>query len=74
VPFIADRTRAIIRNTYLPADDHKALAISLTRIGLATGQADDDTAIPSCTLASSRRSRRSRGLFPIQRSNDRSTR
>jgi hypothetical protein len=44
VPFIADRTRAIIRNTYLPADDHKALAISLTRIGLATGQADDDTA------------------------------
>jgi hypothetical protein len=44
VPFIADRARAIIRSTYLPADDHKALAISLTRIGLAAGQADDETA------------------------------
>jgi TIR domain-containing protein len=44
VPFISDRARATIRNTYLPADDHKALAISLTQIGFITGQADDDAA------------------------------
>lgn len=44
VPFISDRARATIRNTYLPADDHKALAISLTQIGFIAGQADDDAA------------------------------
>jgi hypothetical protein len=44
VPFISDRARATIRNTYLPADDHKALAISLLRIGFITGQANDDAA------------------------------
>jgi hypothetical protein len=44
VPFITDRARATIRNTYLPADDHKALAISLIQIGFISGQADDDTA------------------------------
>jgi TIR domain len=44
VPFISDRDRAKIRNTYLPADDHKALAISLTQIGFISGQADDDAA------------------------------
>jgi hypothetical protein len=44
VPFISDRARATIRNTYLPADDHKALAISLIQIGFISGQADDDAA------------------------------
>ena len=44
VPFISDRDRAKIRNTYLPADDHKALAISLTQIGFISGQADDNAA------------------------------
>jgi TIR domain len=44
VPFISDRARATIRNTYLPANDHKALAISLLRIGFITGQANDDAA------------------------------
>jgi hypothetical protein len=44
VPFISDRARATIRNTYLPADDHKALAISVSQIGFISGQADDDTA------------------------------
>jgi hypothetical protein len=44
VPFISDRDRATIRNTYLPADDHKALAISLIQIGFTSGQGDDDTA------------------------------
>ena len=44
VPFISDRDRATIRSTYLPADDHKALAISLLRIGFIIGQADDDAA------------------------------
>jgi hypothetical protein len=44
VPFISDRDRATIRNTYLPADDHKALAISVSRIGYTSDQADDDAA------------------------------
>jgi hypothetical protein len=44
VPFIPDRGREVIRKIYLPADDHKALAISMLRMGFITGQADDDTA------------------------------
>jgi hypothetical protein len=44
VPFISDRDQTAIRNTYLPADDHKALAISLIQIGFISGQGDDDTA------------------------------
>jgi adenylate cyclase len=44
VPFISDRDRATIQNTYLPAGDHKALAISLTQIGFISGQADDNAA------------------------------
>jgi hypothetical protein len=44
VPFISDRDRATIRRTYLPANDHKALAISLIKIGFTSGQADDDAA------------------------------
>jgi adenylate cyclase len=39
-----DRARETIRNEYLPAADHKALAISSGPIGFITGQADDDTA------------------------------
>jgi class 3 adenylate cyclase len=44
VPFIADRSRATIRNEYVPAADHKALAISSGPIGFTSGQADDATA------------------------------
>jgi class 3 adenylate cyclase len=44
VPFISDRDRATIRSAYLAAQDHKALAISLTQIGFITGQNDDQTA------------------------------
>jgi hypothetical protein len=44
VPFISDRDRATIRSVYLSAQDHKALAISLTQIGFISGQTDDDTA------------------------------
>jgi class 3 adenylate cyclase len=44
VPFIPDRARVTIRNEYLPAADHKALAISTAPIGLSAGQADDATA------------------------------
>jgi class 3 adenylate cyclase len=44
VPFIAERSRATIRNEYLPAADHKALAISAGPIGFTSGQADDETA------------------------------
>jgi class 3 adenylate cyclase len=44
IPFITDRGRAVVRDEYVPAADHKALAISSGPIGLSTGQADDDTA------------------------------
>jgi len=44
IPFIPDRARDAIRNAYLPAADHKALAISTAPIGFSTGQADDATA------------------------------
>jgi len=43
VPFIADSERASIRNIYLSAPDHKALAVS-TRLGFSTGQKDEETA------------------------------
>jgi hypothetical protein len=44
IPLIADRIRANIRNEYVPAPPHKALAISTGPIGFITGQADDETA------------------------------
>jgi class 3 adenylate cyclase len=44
IPFVPDRARAAVRNEYVPAADHKALAISTAQIGFITGQADDETA------------------------------
>ncbi len=44
VPFAADRARATIRTSYMPAPDHKALAISAVQIGFVSGQKDDETA------------------------------
>ena len=44
IPFIPDRARTAVRNAYMPAADHKALAISTAPIGFSTGQADDATA------------------------------
>jgi len=44
IPFIADRARGAVRSEYMPAPDHKALAISTAPIGFSTGQADDETA------------------------------
>jgi class 3 adenylate cyclase len=44
VPLIADRARAIVRDEYIPAADHKALAISTGPIGFISSQADDETA------------------------------
>ena len=45
IPFIPERARATIRNEYLTAADHKALAISIgAPIGFISGQPDDDTA------------------------------
>ena len=44
VPFIRDRDREAIRSGYLPAPEHKALAISVNRSGFITGQQDDETA------------------------------
>jgi len=44
VPFIPDRQRIAIRTAYLPAPDHKALAISVFQGAFSTDQKDDDTA------------------------------
>jgi class 3 adenylate cyclase len=44
IPFISDRERASIRADYLPAQDHKALAINFFRAGFITGQKDDESA------------------------------
>jgi class 3 adenylate cyclase len=44
VPFISDSDRTTLRNAYLPAQEHKALAVSTIRIGIATSQKDDETA------------------------------
>jgi hypothetical protein len=56
VPFITDNDRAAIRSDYLLAPDHKALAISNSRIGFISGQPDDETAkaaaMASCKRAS----------------------
>jgi class 3 adenylate cyclase len=44
IPFVTDRQRNNIRNEYLAAADHKALAISSGPIGFTSAQADDETA------------------------------
>src|SRR6202012_2207054 len=44
IPFIVDRARNVIRHEYMPAGDHKALAISSGPMGFTTGQVDDETA------------------------------
>ena len=44
MPFISERDRAAIRSVYLSAPDHKALAISHTRMAFISGQRDDETA------------------------------
>jgi class 3 adenylate cyclase len=44
IPFVTDRVRATIGNEYMPAADHKALAITPGPIGFTSGQADDETA------------------------------
>jgi Caspase domain len=56
VPFITDQDRGALRSDYMLAPDHKALAISQSRIGFISGQPDDDTAkaaaMASCQRAS----------------------
>ncbi len=44
VPYISDRERILIRDTYMPAPDHKALAISAYEAGYSIGQKDDEAA------------------------------
>lgn len=55
VPFIRNADRGAIRSEYLPAPDHKALALSYNRFGFTTGQVDDETAkaaaLDSCKRA-----------------------
>jgi hypothetical protein len=55
IPFVRESDRVAIRSEYLPASDHKALAVSFNRIGFTTGQPDEETAktaaMASCTRA-----------------------
>ena len=44
IPLIPDSARANVRNVYMDAADHKALAISTGPIGMITGQKDDQAA------------------------------
>jgi hypothetical protein len=56
VPFIRDFEQATVRNDYLSAPDHKALALSYTHAGFALDKQDDKTAIAAameaCRVAS----------------------
>jgi hypothetical protein len=55
LPFVSDRARIDVGAVYVPAKDYKALAISHSRIGMMTGQADIETAkngaLDNCRLA-----------------------
>ena len=55
IPFISDQARIDVDALYVPAQDHKALAISPSRIGMIAGQADIETAengaLDSCRKA-----------------------
>ena len=44
IPLIGERERGAIKSNYMPAPDHKALAISPFRAGFTSGQKDDETA------------------------------
>jgi class 3 adenylate cyclase len=44
IPFISDRGRTAVREEYMAAADHKALAISSGPIGISSDQVDDGTA------------------------------
>jgi adenylate cyclase len=44
IPFVSDRDSTDVSELYLPAPDHKAIAVSFSRIGMITGQADAETA------------------------------
>jgi hypothetical protein len=44
IPIVSDRVRDNIRKEYMPAEDHKALAISSGPIGFITGQPNDEQA------------------------------
>ena len=64
VPFISDRDRALIRAVYFSAPDHKALAVSSSRIGFITAQQDEETAktaaVAACQRATDEAGARSR--------------
>jgi adenylate cyclase len=44
IPFVSERMRATLANEYVPAADHKALAISTGPIGFVTSQQNDEVA------------------------------
>jgi adenylate cyclase len=54
VPFIGDRQRLAIRTAYMPAPDHKAIAISFVQAAFITEQKDDETAKAAALAACQR--------------------
>jgi adenylate cyclase len=44
IPFVSNRARVTLANEYVPAADHKALAISTGPIGFVTSQQGDEAA------------------------------
>ena len=54
VPFISDRDRALIQAVYFSAPDHKALAVSSSRMGFTTAQRDQETASTAAVAACQR--------------------
>jgi hypothetical protein len=51
VPFVSDRDQATIRAAYVPAPDHKALAVSSSHMAFVTSQPDKTTAETAAVTA-----------------------
>jgi formylglycine-generating enzyme required for sulfatase activity/uncharacterized caspase-like protein len=67
VPYIHDSDRAVIRNIYMSAPDHKALAISFTQIGFISGQSSDEAAEAAAIANCQRTTETAGGIAANQR-------
>jgi hypothetical protein len=70
VPFITDREQATIRDVYLSAPDHKALALGYDTMGFAVAEADkaaaEAAALANCQRATDERTPPNGRLTPIR--------
>jgi adenylate cyclase len=69
VPFVSQRDKILIRDVYMPAQLHKALAVGLEYIGFVSGQPTqkmaDDAAVDACTKRTNA-ARAAAGLGPVR--------